>query len=58
MNQVPCQAAAALPGVGCERLKISGDYRFEADVVCRGSVELHNDREYQIVIPAETILED
>ncbi len=41
----------------CERLHVVGDYLFEEGVFCRGTVELRNDTEGQIVIPAGTILE-
>jgi len=41
----------------CDRLLIAGDFLFEEGVICRGSVELRNDTQAQIVIPAGTILE-
>ena len=41
----------------CDTLRIVGDFRFEKGVVCRGTVELINDTERQIVIAEETILE-
>jgi UTP--glucose-1-phosphate uridylyltransferase len=41
----------------CERLHVVGDFLFEEGVICRGSVELRNDAEGQIVVPAGTILE-
>ena len=40
----------------CERLHVVGDFLFEEGVICRGSVELCNDAEGQIIIPAGTIL--
>lgn len=41
----------------CDRLHVVGDFLFEEGVICRGSVELHNETKDQIVVPAGTILE-
>ena len=41
----------------CDRLHVIGDFLFEEGIVCRGNVELRNDTEGQIIIPAGTILE-
>jgi UTP--glucose-1-phosphate uridylyltransferase len=43
--------------LNCERLHVIGDFLFEEGVICRGSVELRNDTEGQIIVPAGTILE-
>ena len=41
----------------CDRLRIVGDFRFEKGVVCRGSIELVNNSDTQMVIPEGTILD-
>jgi len=41
----------------CERFHVTGDFLFEEDVICRGSVEMRNDTNIQTVIPAGTVLE-
>ena len=43
--------------LGCEYLKIAGDFLFESGVVCRGFVELANNSDAQIIIGSGTVLE-
>ena len=43
--------------IECERLHVTGDILFEEGVICRGSVELSNDTEGQIIVPKGTVLE-
>jgi UTP--glucose-1-phosphate uridylyltransferase len=42
--------------INCERLSIAGDFRFEEDVTCQGSVTLVNNTDGQITIPSGTVL--